>query len=189
MLVLFGLPEVPAFRGKLHGWLDTPERRRMLDTVGEIAGQTRSYIGTTALTSLLTGVISAAWAYAIGLDLAMTWGVLTFSLNFVPVVGNVLGTLPPTLYAAIQFGGWTVPLIVFAGYAVIQVGISTFVYPWLQGRGLSLSPAAIILALTLWGWMWGVAGTLLAVPLTAALIIICGQFPASAWIARLLSQR
>jgi AI-2 transport protein TqsA len=62
-------------------------------------------------------------------------------------------------------------------------------YPMPQGRGMSMPPVAIIMALLFWGWVWGVAGALLAVPLTAAVVIVCGHFASTAWIARLLSQR
>lgn len=188
VLVLFGLPEVPTLARKIRGGMDAPHRLEVFEAVGEIAGKFRSYIGVTALTSLLTGVASSAWAFAVGLDLALIWGVLNFLLNFVPVIGNIVGILPPTLYALIQFGDWTMVAVVFTGYAVLQVTISNFVYPWLQGRGLSLSPMAIIVALTFWSWVWGVAGAVLAVPLTATFAIVCGHFRSTGWIAKLLAK-
>lgn len=187
VLVILGLPEVPALRGKIRDHMQGADRRETLDTVEEIAGKIRSYIGVTTLTSLLTGAASALWAWATGLELALVWGVLNFLLNFVPVVGNIVGIIPPSLYALIQFGDWTTSLVVFLGYAVLQIAISNFVYPWLQGRGLSLSAVAVIVALSLWGWIWGIAGALLAVPLTAAFVIVCQHFRSTAWIAVLLS--
>jgi len=78
-------------------------------------------------------------------------------------------------------------LIVFIGFAVLQIVISNFVYPTLQGHSLALSPVAIIVALAFWSWVWGIAGALIAVPLTAALVIICEHFRSTEWIARLLS--
>ena len=188
VLVLLGLPEVPALARKIRGGMDASDRREVFEAAEEIAGKFRGYIGVTALTSLLTGFASGAWAFAVGLDLALIWGVLNFLLNFIPVVGNVVGILPPTAYALIQFEEWTTVAIVFLGYAVLQVTISNFVYPWLQGRGLSLSPMAIVVALTFWSWVWGVAGALLAVPLTAAFAILCGHFRSTGWIAKLLSK-
>ena len=147
----------------------------------------RSYIGVTTLTSLITGVASAAWALALGLELALVWGVLNFLLNYIPVVGNIVGIIPPTLYALIQFDGWTMPSIVFLGFAAIQIVISNFVYPMLQGHSLALSPVAILVALSFWSWIWGIAGALIAIPLTAALVVVCEHFRSTAWIATLLS--
>src|SRR3954454_6208958 len=72
--------------------------------------------------------------------------------------------------------------------SILQIGISNFVYPMLQGRSLSLSPLAILVALAFWSWLWGIAGVLIAVPLTVAFIIVCERFPSTAWIAKLLSE-
>lgn len=187
LLVILGLPEVPAIRSKLRGALSAADRREVIDTVDEIAGKVRRYLGVTALTSVITGVASTLWAFAVGLELALVWGVLNFLLNFIPIIGNIIGIIPPTLYAIIQFQSLSMPLIVFTGFAVLQIVISNFVYPTLQGRSLALSPVAIILALAFWSWVWGVAGALIAVPLTAALVIICQHFDSTEWIARMVS--
>ena len=188
VLVMLGLPEVPAFRCKIRDRLHDLDRREVVDVAERIASAFRSYVGVTVLVSLITGLASAAWAYAIGLDLALTWGVLNFLLNFVPVIGNIVGIVPPTLYALLQFQDWSMPLVVFLGYAVLQLAISNFVYPWMQGERLSLSPAAIVVALAFWAWVWGAAGALLAVPLTAAFAIACGSFRSTEWVAKLLSK-
>jgi len=187
ILVMLGLPEVPALRDKVHGALNATDRRELIDTVDEIAAKIRQYLGVTALTSVITGVASALWAFTVGLELALVWGVLNFLLNFIPIIGNIIGIIPASLYAIIQFQSLTMSLIVFVGFAVLQIVISNFVYPTLQGHSLALSPVAIIVALAFWSWVWGIAGALIAVPLTAALVIICEHFRSTEWIARLLS--
>jgi predicted PurR-regulated permease PerM len=187
ILVMLGLPEVPALRHKLQGALNAGDRKELLDTVDEIAGKVRQYLGVTALTSVITGVASAVWAVSVGLELALVWGILNFLLNFIPVIGNIIGIIPPSLYAIVQFQSLPMTLVVFFGFAILQIGISNFVYPALQGHQLSLSPVAIVAALAFWSWVWGIAGALLAVPLTAALVIVCEHFRSTTWIARLLS--
>ena len=149
--------------------------------------QIRRYLGTTLATIILTGIASSLWSWMTGLELVLVWGILNFLLNFVPVIGNIVGIVPPVLFAFIQFGGWQMPLLVFAGFVVLQMTISNVVYPILQGKQLSLSPLAIIVAMTFWSWVWGIAGALIAMPLTAAVVMICGQFDRSRWIAKLLS--
>lgn len=188
VLVILGLPEVPALAARLREQLRKGESREVVDAVEQIAGKFRRYIAMTVLTSIITGVASAVWGYTIGLDLALIWGVLNFLLNFIPIVGNIIGIIPPTLYAFIQFESWTMTLIVFAGFAVLQVVISNFIYPMLQGRSMAMSGVLIIAALLFWSWLWGVAGALLAVPLTAALIITCQHFKSTATIASLLGR-
>ncbi|GEL41532.1 AI-2E family transporter [Methylorubrum extorquens] len=188
LLVTFGLPEVPALRIKLRETFTRDEQRKVLEAVEDIAVKTRQYLGISTLTSLLTGVATTLLALAVGLDLALVWGVLNFLLNYIPVVGNVIGILPPSLYAFMQFQTATTPAFVLVGLTVIQLAISNVVYPMLQGRSLSLSPLAIIVALSFWSWVWGIAGAILAVPLSSAIVIACEAFPSTRWIARLLSE-
>ncbi|HEV2122526.1 MAG TPA: AI-2E family transporter [Chloroflexota bacterium] len=187
-LVILGLPEVPALADKFREQLQWDENRDLLHAVEQIADRCREYIGVTVLTSLITGVASGLWALAVGLELALLWGLLNFLLNFVPVIGNIIGIIPPVLYAVIQFEGWTMPLIVFAGFAALQITISNVIFPMLQGRRMALPPVAIIVALLFWGWVWGIVGALLAVPLTAAIIIVCQHFKSTEWVARFLAR-
>jgi len=187
IVVMLGLPEIPRLRRRLYEMFEGGARRGMLEVGEEISGQVRRYLGTTLATSILTGVASALWSWMTGLELALVWGILNFLLNFVPVIGNVVGIVPPVLFAFIQFGGWQMPMLVFVGFVILQMTISNVVYPLLQGKQLSLSPLAIIVAMTFWSWVWGIAGALIAVPLTAAIVIICSQFDRSRWISKLLS--
>ena len=189
MLVIMGLPEVPALARKFRDQLHAAEHRELMDTIETIAGKCRHYLGMTVFTSLITGAASALWSFSVGLDFALIWGLLNFLLNFIPVIGNIVGIIPPTLYAVMQFDGWTRPAIVFGGFAVLQIIISNFVYPMLQGRSMSMPPVAIIVSLLFWGWVWGVAGALLAVPLTAAIVIVCEHFKSTEWISNLLGRR
>lgn len=188
ILVVLGLPEVPAVRSKLQAELDASARREVVAAARLIAEKVRRYLGVTFLTSVLTGVCTAIWSLATGLELALTWGVLNFLLNFVPVLGNIVGIIPPTLFAIIQTNDPAFVVIVFLGFAAIQLVISNVVYPLLQGHSLSLSPVAVLVALSFWSWIWGIAGALIAVPLTAALVIVFDDFEQTRWISKILAK-
>jgi AI-2 transport protein TqsA len=189
VLVGFGLSEVVPTRRKLRVLLTSREQAEVADTADEIVGKVRRYLSVTVLLSALTGLACWAWGYAVGLQLAVTWGLLNFLLNFVPIAGNIIGIIPPSLYALGQFGSTSRALLVFAGFAVIQFVISNFLNPWLQGRSLSLSPFAILLSIAFWGWLWGIGGALIAVPLTSAAAIICAEFQATRWVAALIARK
>lgn len=73
---------------------------------------------------------------------------------FVPIVGNIAGIQPPTLYAVVQFQNASMPAVMVIGFAVLQIAISNFVYPASQGHSLSLSPFAIVVALAFGSWLW-----------------------------------
>jgi len=187
LLVVLGLPEVTAMATKIDQEINKDDSREIARTISEIAHKIRQYLGITLLTSLLTGVASALWAFAIGLELPLVWGVLNFLLNFIPVIGNFAGIVPPTLYALIQFKSLSWLLIALVGFSFIQIVISNFLYPMLQGRSLALAPIAVVVALAFWSWIWGFAGALIAIPLTVSIVIVCGQFESTRWIAVLLS--
>jgi len=187
LLVALGLPEISRLRHHVFGDVEDQTRRELREALSAISGQVRRYFATTAATSLLTGLASALWALATGLDLALVWGLLNFLLNFVPVIGNIIGIIPPSLYALVQFHDPAMAAIVFVGFTALQLVISNVVFPLFAGRQLSLSPLVVVLAMSFWGWLWGVAGALIAVPLTAATTIVCRQFERTEWLARLLS--
>ena len=188
ILVIFGLPEVPRLRERLAAAFGKGTRHELVGIATESSRQIRSYFGVTLFTSVLTGLGSAAIAFATGLDLALVWGLLNFLLNFVPVIGNIIGIIPPALYAVLQFDGITMPILVFVAFAALQLVISNVVYPLLQGRQLAISPLVIVLAMAFWSWLWGIAGALIAVPLTAAVIIVCEQSERTRWFAELLTR-
>lgn len=187
VLVAFGLPEVTLLRKKIGQQLGGNERRELVDAVDTTAVKIRQYLWVATLTSAITGVATLVWSLMLGLDLAMVWALLNFLLNYIPVIGNIIGILPPTLYAFMQYDGWTTPAIAFLGFSAIQIVISNFITPMLQGQRLSLTPMAVLVSLSVWTWIWGIAGAFIAVPLTSALIILCRHFPSVRWIATLLS--
>jgi predicted PurR-regulated permease PerM len=187
VLVVLGLASVGPLRDRLSASFGRDGKNELLAAVDEISARIRDYLGVTTLMSVVTGVAVGVWCLLFGLDLALTWGVLNFLLNYVPVIGNIVGIVPPTLYALMQFDGWGRPAAILAGLAVLQIVISNFLYPLLQGRSLALPPVVIVVALTFWSWVWGVAGALIAIPLTAAALIVCDHFPSTRWIATLLS--
>jgi AI-2 transport protein TqsA len=189
ILVVFGLPEVGSLRQKIDREIDGKQSRELVDATDLIAVKVRQYLWVTTITSAITGVATLVLSLIIGLDLALVWALLNFLLNYIPIIGNVVGIVPPTLYAVIQFGGWVMPAIVFAGFSIVQIAISNFIAPTLQGKSLSLTPMAVILALSVWSWIWGVAGALIAVPLTSTAVVLCNHFPSVRWIAVLLEDK
>jgi len=189
VLVMLGLPAVIPFRRRLGDALEGTQRRELVDAVDEISLRIRQYLGVTTLMSLVTGAAVALWCFLLGLDLALSWGILNFLLNYIPVVGNVIGIFPPVLYAILQFEGWQRPTLLFLGLAAIQVAISNFLYPMMQGRSMALPPVVIVVALTFWSWVWGIVGALIAIPLTVAAIIAFDRFESTRWLATLLSEK
>ncbi|MCB0321727.1 MAG: AI-2E family transporter, partial [Bdellovibrionales bacterium] len=116
------------------------------------------------------------------------WGLVAFVLNYVPIVGSIIASIPAIVLGFIQFGTPTgVILIVF--YLAINNGVSNFLEPMLMGPRLGLSPLVVFLSLIVWGWVWGPAGMLLSVPLTMVVKILLEHSEEFRWIAILMANR
>lgn len=187
-LVILALPAVPRFQHKIERGTADDSDKGVLATIRTIATSFQSYIATSTLTSFITGVLTWLITWAVGLDFALVWGVISLLLNYIPTIGSIIAVVPPALFALVQFDGYWKPLIVLAGLGVMQTVMGNYVYPMLQGRNLSVSPVVLLFSIAFWGWVWGIPGALLAVPLTSSVIIVCQQFPQTRMIATLLAE-
>ena len=183
---LLGLVEVHGARARVVRNL--PQGERIVEIVARIAAAMRRYVAVKTATSAITGAASAAFALAVGLDLAFVWGLIAFLLEYVPTVGSTLAIVPPSLYALLHYGNVGQALGVVAGFTALQLFFGNFVDPKIEGRVMALSPVMVLLSITLWAWIWGAPGALLGVPLTMVIIIVCRQFERTRWVAVLLSE-
>jgi predicted PurR-regulated permease PerM len=104
--------------------------------------------------------------------------VLTFLFNFIPSIGSIVITAVSAAFAVVQFlPQWNLIIATFLSMAVTQIVIGNVVDPQLLGERLNLSPVVILLSLLVWGWIWGVIGMFLAVPITAAIKITLENVP------------
>ncbi|MFK7817749.1 MAG: AI-2E family transporter [Planctomycetaceae bacterium] len=154
----------------------------------EIDVQVRSYITTKVALSLATGVLVWAIFRGIGMPMAVVFGVVAFLLNFIPSVGSIISTVVPIPFAlAVKAGifgpaaaasmddiAWLMAVICLPG--CVQMLIGNVLEPKLMGNDLQLHPIAILLALAIWGLLWGPVGMLLAVPMTAIIRIVLMKF-------------
>lgn len=183
---LLMLIESSSWRRKTRSALADSRTAAVLDTVDVIAAKVRGYLLMRTVTSALSAVFAGIWLTVMGVDFALVWAMLTFVLNYVPNVGSIIAVIPPTLVALLQLGpGWA--LVTIGGLTVGEQIIGNYIDPRLQGRTLDVSPLVVLIAVIFWGWIWGAAGAVLAVPITVTLIIVCAQVPALRPIAQLLA--
>lgn len=150
-----------------------------------IIREVQIYLQVKTLVSLATGLVAGLYLSLLGVDFALLWGLTAFLLNFIPNLGSIAAALPPALVALIQLGPGHMGLVL-AGYGAINAAFGTMLEPYLLGRQLRVSPLAVFLAVIIWGWIWGLAGALLAMPITMALKIVFEQSDDLRWVARLL---
>jgi len=156
--------------------------------IASINKQVQKYIAVKTMVSLLTGFLAAVILLIFGVDFALLIGFLTFVLNYIPSLGSIIATIIAVLMAFFQFGNSLVPIWILILLTIMQTVIGNFLDPKMMGRSLDLSPLLVIFVLIFWGWLWGIPGMVLAVPLLAVLKIIFENVPSLKFLAVLMSK-
>lgn len=186
MLVLL-LLEVSQYRKKVQRAFPSRIGDRIIHAVGNTSEKLRRYLLVMSLTSFLTGVLTGIWCFVLGVDLALVWGLIGFILNFIPTLGSIIAVIPPTVIAFI-FQGAGRGIATLIGLAAIQTIMGNFVDPRVQGKSLQLSPFVALFSIVFWGWVWGIPGAILGVPMTIAIILLCEEFETTRPIAIVLGE-
>jgi len=163
-------------------------RAPIMESLKRINALFHNYVSIKVFTSFLTGVLSFFVLILLGIELPGLWAFLIFLLNFIPTVGSLVATLFPATFSILQFGNAQHFLWVLLGVGFVQILVGNFLEPRMMGSRLNISPMVIIVSLTFWGFIWGIMGMILAVPIMAMAIIVCSQFPATEGIAIALSK-
>jgi AI-2 transport protein TqsA len=186
--VVFLLLEQHSFRNKIAALFPEPAREALVHRIlHRMGAQIQAYIWLKTVISLATGVACYVVMKAVGLDFAEFWALLIFALNYIPYIGPWLGVIFPAFLALVQFHTLTPFVITTGGLALIQFTGGSIIEPRLMGTGLNVSPVVMLLSLTVWGTIWGIAGMFLAVPLMVILMIVCSNIEATRPLAVLMS--
>jgi AI-2 transport protein TqsA len=148
----------------------------LLKSLDLVADRFRKFVLVSSLLGLITGALYIGWLSLFGIDLVLLWGLLAFLLNYLPMVGSVVAGLLPVLMALVQKDPGTAA-VVAGGLLVIEQVMGNTVAPLLQGKQLSVSPLVIMASLLVMSWMWGMAGAILATPVTVLLTIVFHEVP------------
>jgi predicted PurR-regulated permease PerM len=181
--VIIGLLEVEGTARKVDTLPNRRIARVLLDGSEETAVKIRRYMVVRTLMSILTGALVWAFAVIVGLPLAQEWGVIAFTLNYIPFIGPFIATLFPTLLAMVQFDTWQTVIVVFACLNVIQFVVGSYIEPRLSGSVLAMSPFVVLFSIFLWTFLWGLPGTFIGLPITIAVLTFCAQDPSTRWLA------
>jgi len=146
-----------------------------------------SYIWVQTLVGLIIAGASAAVMLVMGLSHAIFWAFIIFLASYIPVIGAAIGVLIPPLFGLVEFANPWHALIMLIILELIHFAVSHVLQPRLQGRSLNLDPVVVLFALAFWGLLWGVTGAFLSTPLTVLIMAVMAEFPATRWLAVLLS--
>ncbi len=190
LYTVFLLADEKFFAAKLERLQPNDSRRRRLRVIlHEIAHETRLYLWIMTIISVGVGVMTFAACLTFGVEGAILWGFLAFALNYIPTIGSFLGVLIPAAFGALTLGEDTGSLILLVAWlSVVQFVAGNVIVPMLMGDRMNLSSFVILLALPVWGAIWGPTGLFLAVPMTVILTIVFAKFETTRSIAVLLSR-
>ena len=163
------------------------DKKRAVSIVREIEVQISRYLLTITAINVGLGVVVGTTVHFLGLRNPIMWGALVAVLNFVPYLGALTGIICMTLGAVLSFDSLGYAFIFPGTYLVIALIEGNFITPFLLGRSLTLNPIVILIALTFWGWMWGIPGMILAVPILATFKIFCDHIEPMAPVAEFMS--
>ena len=174
IFLFFILLGKPFFRFKILKSFSAEDADQIARITFSITAQIRRYLSLQFLISFTTGVLVWLALEIIGVDFAVTWGALAFFLNFIPTVGSIMASIPPILLALVQFYPSIWPgVITLLSVVTIQMGMGNALAPKVMGDQLNLSPVVVLLSLLFWGWLWGIVGALISIPIAAAIKIVC----------------
>lgn len=159
---------------------------RILQVVEQLNDDIQRYVVLKVIVSAWTAGLAYVVMSLCGLDFAGVLTLIIFLANFIPYIGSVVATVIPGVVALLQFPSWREALIVVAGITLIQQLIGNILEPRLQGRRLNLSPLMILVALAYFGWMWGIVGMIVSVPIASGLRLIFEQFDVTRSIAKMM---
>lgn len=148
-------------------------KKRAVRIARDIQASLGRYLLTVACINAGLGLLTGAMLYLLGMPNPLLWGVMVAILNFMPYVGAALSLFVLTVVAFLSFDSLGQILAVPAAFFVLTAFEGQFVTPTLTGRRLMLNPVAIFLSMLFWGWLWGVIGALIAVPVLMVLKVLC----------------
>ena len=165
---------------------DEKESQRMLEGFEQVKESIVTYIKVKFFMSLCTGIGYGLICWAFGIDFALFWGYLAFVLNFIPTIGSIIATIPPFLLGLIQLGSTGSVIACMSLLLIIQFTFGNIIEPRLMGSSLSLNTVVVILGLVFWGYLWGVIGMVLSVPMLVLVKVVMAQFEDAQIVVRLM---
>lgn len=183
LVTLFILMEFGSFSIKARAIRN--ESYKSIAYFSTILKNIRHYLAIKTVLCIITGILTYIALVIIGVDYALLWAVIGALMNYIPNIGSIIAIIPTFLFALVQLGGggafWTL-----LSSMVIHNVLGNFLEPRIMGKGMGLSPLVVLLSLLFWGFVLGMVGMFLSVPITMTIKIILEQNEKTKWIAVLL---
>lgn len=146
-----------------------------VQALDEITGQVQRYLLVQLLASVIVGVATGLAFWAMGLEHAAVWGVAAAVLNLIPYIGSIVVTAGAALVAFMQFGSVEMALYIGGISLLINTIEGNLMVPWLTSKASRMNPVAVFIGVLAWGWLWGIWGLLLGIPILMVVKAVCDR--------------
>lgn len=186
VLVVFFLVRREDLRDRFIRLVGTGQVNLTTTMLEDAATRVSRYLSMLFLINATFGIAVGIGLYLIGVPNAVLWGILAATLRFVPYIGPWIAAAMPIGLAMAISTGWVAPILAVALFVVLELFSNNVMEPWLYGKGTGVSAVAVLVAAFFWTWLWGIAGLLLATPLTVCLLVIGKHVPQLSFLDTLL---
>ncbi|MDC7224158.1 MAG: AI-2E family transporter, partial [Spirochaetales bacterium] len=159
---------------------------RLMLTISSVQTSISTYMVIKSAISLSTAVIVFIICSIMHIEFAFLWSVITFFLNFVPSIGSIIATMPPVIMAFIQYDSFAPMIVTLSLLTATQMTIGNFLDPKIMGDRLRLNTVTVVFGLVFWGYVWGIPGTLLSVPMMVCVKLMLEQSESLSILARVM---
>lgn len=187
--LLFALVESKRMSERFERYVSEESATRLDHMVDSIKIKMRRYLQVKTAISAGMGLTTAALGWGFRLDFWLLWGLLMFLANYITYIGSIAALFPPVLIAFVQFDSLVTASILTALLIASRLVWVDYVEMQYSGKHVDVSPLLVLLSVALFGWMWGVVGMLLSVPLLTSAHVVLSSYPDTKLVAKLMSDR
>lgn len=163
------------------------KKQSSLRTYGKIQKELITFIKVKFLVSFLTGVGTGLACYFFDVSFPIFWGIFAFAINFVQMVGSFICVIVLSIFAFVELDTSSILFFFILTISGVQVLFGAILEPIFMGKSFSINIITVLVMLMFWGFLWGIPGLIMAIPITVFLKIIFEQFPQTKKISDIIS--
>lgn len=158
----------------------------MLEEYGNIQHSVFKYMYLKTLINIVVGLITYGMCMLYGVKFAVFWGFVAFVFNYIPTVGTILGTVMPITMSIVQLDSFQEILLIAVTLIALHFIMGNIIEPIIMGNSLRINTLTVLIGLVFWGYLWGIPGMMLSVPLLVITKIILERIPSLSMVGRLM---
>lgn len=185
--VIFILSELGSLKRRVLRAFSEERARRIANTMGDIFNDVRRYIVGKTVINLLHAILIGIILWLFDVDFYIVWAFLSFLMHYIPTIGSMIATVLPFMTALVQFDSFGTAIVILVILIVLANVVGNIIEPQVLGDKLDLSPILLLLSLIMWGYVWGVMGMILSIPIMSMIKIVLMNFESTRPVAILMS--